>query len=274
MEKISFIISTIGKSKYLNELYNFLKESKNDEIIIVDNSENNILKNKFDNNVIWEKKSGLSSARNCGAKHANNDILFFLDDDLILPKDFFDRIKKYRTIKNELIGFKITPKFIPEYLPKKYWYLVGYKNLSDKIIKLKMNQYLGGCALLMNKKLYNDIGGFNENFGHKRDTVGANEDVLFQIEALNKSYDILFDPNINIIHCWDNTFESLLNRIKIQAKNDFIIDNKSIRMYLKLIKFSILKILYVNVESKIFEYTKYLTYINCYTKSRKGRDYE
>ena len=192
------------------------------EVIVVDNSANNVLKGKYKNCItIWEKKSGLSNARNCGAHLAKNNLMFFLDDDLILPNDFFESLIDYRNIENELVGFKITPEFIPDYLPQKYWYLVGYKNLYTKKTVLKKDEYLGGCALLMSKKIYNDIGGFNSKFGHTRENMGANEDVLFQQQALKKKYTIIFEPKIDIIHCWNGSYESLLKRIEIQARNDY-----------------------------------------------------
>lgn len=270
MNNISFIISTLGNSNKLNAMINFLTNSLNDEVIVVDNSANNVLKGKYKNCItIWEKKSGLSNARNCGAHLAKNNLMFFLDDDLILPNDLFESLIDYRNIENELVGFKITPEFIPDYLPQKYWYLVGYKNLYTKKTVLKKDEYLGGCALLMSKKIYNDIGGFNSKFGHTRENMGANEDVLFQQQALKNKYTIIFEPKIDIIHCWNGSYESLLKRIEIQARNDYQLDRKSIKKYLKILKFLILKKIYKNQCSKLFYYKKYVAYINMYKSERK-----
>ena len=277
MSKISYIISSIGKSNKLEELINILINNLDDnEVILIDNSKEGILKFYKNNKKIHyfhEKESGLSNARNRGAKEATNELLVFLDDDIIPKNIFFKRINDYtKKISNDfIIGGKIIPKSLPKYLPPKYQYIAGLKDYGDKKLLLPKYTYLGGCLLIMTKKTFEKLTGFDKSFGHNGKNIGANEDVIIQDIAHKKKIDVIYDPNLCVIHHWNGSYELALERIKTQGKNDRITDKKyhKIRLILKHIKYN----LFILIKRKsnnltdIYDIVRYKSYV----QNRKNR---
>ena len=79
-KEISFIISSVGKSKQLDNLIKFLIKNFEYEIVLVDNSINRklIKYNKTEKvKYVYEEKIGLSNARNKGINSAEGNVLVF-----------------------------------------------------------------------------------------------------------------------------------------------------------------------------------------------------
>lgn len=250
MNNISIIISSIGKSKKLDELCTYLTNNyKQDEIILVDNSSDKKLYKNYHNNkyikYIHEPNVGLSNARNRGAKESSNSILLFLDDDIMPSKSFSKIIKKYKEDnqieKIGIVGGKIKAYEIPIYLPKKYHYMVGEKNFGNKTKILNKNENLGGCCLMISKKNFYLVNGFNNEYGHKDDSIGANEDVLIQNQLKKLKLNIVYEPEFDVIHFWEGTYDMIQQRLEIQGKNDYLLDKRYyyFKYILKLIKYHI-----------------------------------
>ncbi len=275
--KISYIISSIGESKKLNELLNSLiNHLDGNEIVLIDNSKNKTLqkykKNK-DIHYYHEEKPGLSNARNRGASEATNELLVFLDDDIIPQSLFFETLSSYANNKSlkAIVGGKIIPKKLPEFLPVKYQYIVGMKDFGDDKKILPKYKYLGGCLLVMTKETFNKVNGFNRNFGHNSSKLGANEDVLIQDLAQKNGIKIIYDPKLYVIHYWNGNYESTIKRIETQGKSDYLLDKKyhKIRLILKLIKYR----LFILIKKKsndltdIYDIARYKSYVN-YKRNR------
>lgn len=270
--KISYIISSIGKSKQLNKLLDTLiNHLDENEIILIDNSKNKMLQQYKKNKMIHychEEKTGLSNARNRGVSEASNDMLVFLDDDIIPQSSFFETLSGYANNKSleAIVGGKIIPKKVPKYLPIKYQYIAGMKDFGDDKKTLPKYKYLGGCLLVMTKETFNKVNGFNNDFGHDGSKLGANEDVLIQDFAQKNSIKIIYDPNLYVIHYWNGNYESTIKRIEIQGKSDYLLDKKyhKIRLILKLIKYR----LFIAIKKKssdltdIYDIVRYKSYVN------------
>jgi glucosyl-dolichyl phosphate glucuronosyltransferase len=275
--KVSYIISSIGKSRKLNELLNSLiKHLNENEIILIDNSENKALQQYKKNKAIHyyhEEKTGLSNARNRGAKEASNELLVFLDDDIIPKSSFFGALNSYANNKSlkAIVGGKIIPKEIPKFLPIKYQYIAGMKDFGDDKKILSKYKYLGGCLLVMTKETFNKVNGFNNNFGHDGSKLGANEDVLIQDIARKNDINMIYDPKLYVIHYWTGNYEVAIKRIKIQGKSDYLLDKKyhKIRLFLKLIKYKLFIVLKKKSSdlTDIYDIVRYKSYVN-YKRNR------
>lgn len=262
MNGLSFIISSIGNSERLNNLINQIDIMfKNKEIILVDNSKDKKLFEKYSRNkkckYIHEKNSGSSYARNRGAKESKYEMLIFLDDDIILSNNFnkLDFSLLYHDNKFGLAGGKIIVDEIPHYLPKKYRYLAGEKDYGNKTIDLPKYKYLGGCLLIIKKCVFEKIGGFDVNFGHSGKTIGANEDVLIQDMIHQLNLKIKYLPQASVFHFWSEDESKALEKIKIQGISDEQLDWKynRLRHYLKMLKYY----LYIFLNKKRDKQTKY-----------------
>ncbi len=102
MNSFTILIITFNRSKLLQRCLQSLlphQERIGFDIHVVVNGDDSettlLLKNSFPK-IKWKsiKKTNPGEARNIGIKDINSDFLFFLDDDTILPFDYFDQIKK------------------------------------------------------------------------------------------------------------------------------------------------------------------------------------
>jgi enolase len=158
---ISIIIPTLNEEEHLPFLLESLKDQTFDnfEVIISDaDSQDGTRKIAED----WGCKvveGGLpAKGRNNGAKVAKGDILFFLDADVVLPKDFIEEaVKEFKKRKLVIAGCYVQP------LSNKDAdnFLYGTGNLYFKFTQFFFPQAAGHC-IIAKKKVHDKIGGFNE----------------------------------------------------------------------------------------------------------------
>lgn len=274
MRSLSIIVISIGKSKKLTELIKYLSVNFDDEIIIVDNSSDMILKGKYKRiKYIHEPVAGSSSARNCGAKHASGDMLLFLDDDILPSKTFKSIINKYKMSDKifGVVGGKVVADKIPDYIPKKYEYIVGSKDYGNYTRYLKKAESFGGCTMLILKKEFEKTGGFDINFGHFDETYGSNEDVLIQKKL--KHLGLIYEPLLEVTHYWEGTINKVKDKIVSQGYFDEKMDWKFSKIIhtLKLFKYYFYIILNKkkDLQSK-YDVMRYKAYVRSY-KKRKNK---
>lgn len=275
MRKIAFVIITMGKSDYLEDMLRSLENYE--KIILVDNSlEGNCksLIGKYRFTYTHELKPGVSNARNAGAALVGNvDYIYFLDDDLSLGEEWHHELKSVLSGDSmpELIGGRVVADY-PRNLsiPEKYLYLVGEKYLGDSE-KTINTDYVGGCNLLVKAETFFSLGGFDSNFGHIGSTIGLNEDVVFQ-ELIRKNHGtIYYNPKLIFYHHWRGSDDDLLKRVKLQGLYDRQTDLRTnkLRFILRNIKY----VLFIafhgfllsneNVcEEKYWDYLRYSAYVN------------
>lgn len=274
MRSLSIIVISIGKSKKLTELIKYLSINFDDEIILVDNSSDMILKDKYKRiKYIHESAAGSSSARNCGARYASGDMLLFLDDDILPGKDFKSIINKYKMSDKQfgVVGGKVIANKIPDYIPQKYEYIVGSKNYGNHTRYLKKSESFGGCTMLILKKEFEKVGGFDISFGHLGETYGSNEDVLIQKKL--KHLGLIYEPLLEVTHYWKGNINKVRDKIISQGYYDEKMDWKfsKITHTLKLIKYHFYIIINKkqDLQSK-YDAMRYKAYVQSY-KKRKNK---
>jgi len=180
------------------------------EVIIVDNASNDgttsVVKKEFPKVKIIENEYnlGVSTALNIGIKESSGNFIFIFEDDLVLEKGC---LKKLVTFSLE------NPKIIAAgglfYYNKKN----RIRNLGGKInfftskIKIRgkdeiyRNQYghseadvVGGATLLINRKIFEEIGYFDERF------FWSYEDLDWCLRLKKKGYKIIVLPEAKIFH--------------------------------------------------------------------------
>ena len=171
---ISYTNSFIKNHEFLNN-----EEKKNIEIIFVENSGDDIsyfkkklLVNGFKAEVLNSKNHGFGAACNLGAKVAIGDLLIFINPDI----EFKSSIYPNGNFKNKLFGTCL--QFNKSKFPFSFDFLPEYKNIlfDQKFILLIINISLCfvkkipliffpvGSFIFIEKKLFKEIGMFNEEF--------------------------------------------------------------------------------------------------------------
>jgi len=156
---LSIIISVLNEIEQLEELITILKDQSvfHNEVIIVDGG-------STDGSYEWlEKKEGITliqtkkgraHQQNEGAKAATSEVLYFLHADTRPPKDF-DQIIHQAYIKNNKAGsFRLR-------FSGNHWAL----NVAARASRFNNRYCRGGDqSLFIQKKLFNSLNGFNEDY--------------------------------------------------------------------------------------------------------------
>jgi len=228
--QISVVIPTYNRIKDLSECLDSIIQQTllPKDVIIIDNSNNDNIKKLVDNlipifaskNIILkyiynDKENSLTVAKNLGVKYASEDIISFLDDDIILHKDYYQEIIKVFKKNHQALGvegkviFSITErkyKFLFNQIFGRLFYL-GFleKNkarvlpslgltypLEDKVINC---QWLSGASVF--KRIVFDEFIYDENLKKYSD----GEDIDFSYRIFKKYPNSLFiAPKAKYVH--------------------------------------------------------------------------
>ncbi len=174
--KVSVIIVNHNGKAYLPRLIrSFLAQDyKSFEMILVDNGSKDgsiaFVKKEFPTvNVIPSINNGFGMACNMGAQNANGEFVMFFNEDMYVPKDFISQMIAWyekRGNKNRIggVGCKIVPfDSDPSKTPAYYGGRLDLFGYPSDIQNQKNPFIINGCPFFIKRKLFLDIGGFNEN---------------------------------------------------------------------------------------------------------------
>jgi hypothetical protein len=234
---ISFIIPTNGKK---NKLTNLTIESIFDTVgnnceIILTGDVSNFQSIKKSNVLLYDladmaKNGYVGYLRNFGVKLSNYNIIAFVDDDVIFPKDWYKNFLEYN--KNNTWNFLTNKIFLPS--GGRYW----DRFILDDNVHTMVNYdhdkndtriCLCGTFFMLKKELFNKIK-FDDNSiqynGHKNKNVPFSElkkteDVDFSKTIYKEGFVIDFDKNNFVWHANDGFYH--LNRLHDSINHDVII---------------------------------------------------
>ena len=172
MNSITIIIPILNEAKTIGKLLQYLidnaSKQKDLEIIVVDggstdNSQKIVQTFKNVNLLNYEK--GRAKQMNLGAKHANNDLLYFLHADSFPPKYYDKHILDEIEKGNNAGCFRMR-------FDNKHWWL----RLASWLTQFRWRACRGGDqSQFITKALFDDIGGFDDRYIIYEDNILINE---------------------------------------------------------------------------------------------------
>lgn len=229
--QISLIIPTIGRTKDINNLLSSFNDQTKlpYEIIIIEQETKKLenIKNKYKNlhiNYYYLKNKSLTKAKNFGVTKATGDIIGFLDDDIILDKNYILYINKFFTEHPKALGVQgLITNFVSGHVKKvggsKFVYYLYNKlaklfllnNSSDtnKLLLSGRNQY---ASNIKNNKIItcewlSGIGNYKKevfkefSFDESLGGYALGEDKLFSYPIKEKYNNSLYvDSKIKCEH--------------------------------------------------------------------------
>lgn len=249
----SIIIPMFNTEKYIGEcLDSIMMQNFSDyEVIVVDDGSTDgsceivsrYIKGKLNINLLKQKNSGVSAARNLGIEKARGKYIIFVDSDDFLVNESLEFLMNTLLENNDLDMLFFN------------YYEVGSKKMNKHIFR---PQFLGkkiseNTAI---QGLLTDVGGFCWNKVYKRsllldsrfDTqITFLEDLLFNVSVVTKAKRIMSVGNYlygyrwredSIIHTFQSrnmSFFNALNKIqsKISKEFDVLIDVKRRMAYIE-----------------------------------------
>ena len=232
--ELSIIVCTRNRAKQLATLIQCLGsqkniESLNWEIVIVDNNSTDNTRevayafcegSNLKINYIFESKIGLSNARNTGILTSKGSLILFIDDDVLIPKEFLSNalfgIQEFPEF--QIFGFKVLPDwdelislskkrdFKPPFwlsLKKPFSLIQSFLPIHD--LGSESLQYpnriaqnpIGACFLIK-KEVFERLGPFREDLGAGQS--GVCEDTEYFWYALMNNLNILYWPYAVLYH--------------------------------------------------------------------------
>lgn len=224
--KVSVIITFYSNPKKLFDTIDSVLKNKPNytELIIVDNSESEkISELKNNKDLIYVKASknrGYGAGNNLGAANANGQYLFFLNPDTLINKKtipelvkFLEKNKKAGVVGPNLLDLHgniyaqlgsntLTPlramvalsfvnKIFPENpISREYWLHHQDVNKNREV------SVVPGSAIMIRKKVFNKINGFDENIFLFFDE----SDLCFRVQKAG--YKIFFVASSEVVHIW------------------------------------------------------------------------
>ena len=159
----------------------------------------------------FERRQGISHARNAALRAARYDILAFTDDDCLFGKDWLQSIAdEFAADANlAILGGRVEagPGLPAELSTRRNRERVEVKSLSD------IRRNLIGCNMALNRSLLRDVGPFDTRLGAgTRCKAGEDSDYIYR--ALRDGRRILYSPDVLIEHHHDRTEEAAVRAIR------------------------------------------------------------
>lgn len=202
--KFSLIIGTFNRCQNLEECLKSISKQKyrNFEVIVVDQNKTLQTKkvvDKFNSEInikyIHTNVKGLSHARNMALSKASGSYVCLIDDDAIYSPNYLNRLNK---ILNKLPGKIINGKIWNPITKKDF---VNYSSLANNK-KLSLRQIIRNCpspGLTIPMKVFEELGGFDENFGVGAE-FGAGEETDILLRAYLKGYKVYYCDQVKLKH--------------------------------------------------------------------------
>ncbi len=207
--KISIVIPFHKDVKLLEKCLSGISNSSFNEyeIIVVNDTSKDLshLKNEFDFKELSIPETNVSKARNKGVKEAENDIILFIDEDVVVKEHTIKKI--YESFENEDIdGLQ------PTYTTESY-----YKNFASRFKNyylhfrfwLNPSEFISSSdtfCFAVKKDAFESVSGFDEDFFASY--TCEDEDLGHRLN--DNGYKIKLDENIQAMHVKKETVFSLL----------------------------------------------------------------
>ena len=232
---VSIIIPVYNQYSYTHKcLWSILQNAKDIsyEIIIADDNstdKTNAIQNYVHNIKVSRNAVNLGYLKNCNkaAKLAVGKYLYFMNNDTIAQPNWLNELVNTFDIKKDagVVGSKV---LLPDYTMQECGvYLFNDLTRGDYQSNpansmhnyLKEADYVSGCSLMTPRKLFNEIGGFDELFA-----PAYSEDPDYCLSALMKGYKTYVQPKSRIMHYGSQSYSTKTkelvkkNRIKLYTK--------------------------------------------------------
>ncbi|MDR6193338.1 glycosyltransferase family 2 protein [Siphonobacter sp. SORGH_AS_0500] len=271
--KVSIIISTfitkIRREKILELLISISQQEEVEkEVIIVNNNPNEKIENldlqnfsKIIYRVFNINIPGLSKARNFGIKMSKGDILIFVDDDVVLDRNYIKIILEAFIATNAMcIGGKVilNEKKIPEFLTSYFLRFIVPPDYPKCLSVKNKPYYIIGSSMAFQKKVFDKYGFFNTKLGRCGENLLSGEDIEM-IRRIEKSQVYIEPLAISFTSLGYNRTKKMffIKRFFWQGITDAIIFSISPKDFYDLAEISIRNGLMKNIINKLKE-AKYL----------------
>lgn len=220
--QVSAIICTHNRDRYLGAAIDSLlaqEFAEEFEVIVVDNASSDrtreVVEARLDAGLpykrlryVYESTTGLSVARNTGAKTAHSPILAYLDDDAVASPHWLQIL--YAAYQNNqklaIAGGKVKLLWPPDIQPP-HWLSpglagnLGAYDLGDELVYIDQPGLTPrGLNYSIRRTFLDQVGGFDVNLGRVGKTLLSNEELCMTELALESGWQVAYLPDALVAH--------------------------------------------------------------------------
>jgi len=215
---ISIVIPAYNEEKLLplclKSIHELAYPSARLEVIVVDNGSQDktiAVAKKWGCQVLEKKGGTVGSLRNFGAKKSSGNLIAFLDADCIMDRNWLKACTPH--FKNNNIGAVSVPSAPPSSDAtwiERCWYLLR----SDSNIKgVSRVAWLSTCNMIVRKKLFEKVSGFNEALVTCEDS-----DLGYKLSSIST---LLIDSGVNYKHLRESkTIPEFFKRVRWRGRGN------------------------------------------------------
>ena len=233
--EISVAVCTYNRAdvlpKCLESLADQTADSELFEVLIIDNNSTDDTKkialdfceNHNNFKYIFEKKQGLSHARNRAIEEARGGYLAYIDDDAIADKEWLKKIGSVIHNNKDIAAFggpiypwynKEKPKWFKDEFATHF-----YGKQHFQLTEQNCPFGLSGSNMIFKKELLNKYSGFSAEYGMNGDKIAFGEESFLFNKMLKSHENIQYFPDIKISHLVSEKNYSLKDAFKRSIQN-------------------------------------------------------
>lgn len=215
---ISLVVLTYNRTEGLTRCLDSISKMRTDrisyEVVVVDDGssvDNESVVNNFRNSLpvryIKKKHGGVASARNFGIRKSNGELVAFIADDYILPRNYLVDIMNFFESSHDAYvithNIKASGPSIFRYVQRLYFELTLLQRFKAEELKsdvVKSYELPPSRAAAFKREIFDLVGYFNEEFL-------TGEDGEFGMRMASKHIPVYFFPHKHIEH-WENKSNS------------------------------------------------------------------
>ncbi|MBD3387516.1 MAG: glycosyltransferase [Candidatus Altiarchaeales archaeon] len=190
----------------ITSLLNLEYPKEKSEFIFVDDGSTDSTREKIRGyetvNLVEQQHKGPAAARNRGVKNSKGEVIVFTDADCEVPADWLDKIVRALEESNA-VGGSLRPASSGTYAER------FEQHRRDRLYGMERKHVdaLPSCNLAFKKNLLDEARGFDEDF-----KKASAEDYDLCRRITEKGHDILFEPDIYVVHHHSQTLKGILKR--------------------------------------------------------------
>lgn len=200
--EVSVIIPTYNRSSLLRDAVNSVLDQETSttfEIIVVDNNSKDdtaaVVQSLMDQHpgrisYILETQQGNAHARNRGVKSARGAIIAFLDDDVIVERNWLASLTQTLDARAELafVGGKVLPQWDgppPSWLTPDHWSPLALLDYGPDELTIGGNSPRGllTANIAFRKSVFDETGAFSPHLQRVKNAIGSMEDTEFLLRV-------------------------------------------------------------------------------------------
>lgn len=213
---ISIIVCTYNRSENVRQtLESFFEQpglaAADYELIVVDNNSSDDTAatveqfvNRHNVRYIFERRQGLSNARNRGVEESHGQIVAFLDDDVIVDQNWLKNLGAcFEQTEADIVGGKsylIFQAEPPDWLENEFRINLSKVDLGTDRQILKNTSRLFGLNLAIRKETLQKAGGFDESLGRTGNLLIGGEESAIMAKIVADGGRLVYEPTAIVGH--------------------------------------------------------------------------